>query len=166
MKTSRIAALAATGFAAMGLALAAGPARADGHTLPDTGQPAPGPIFTPSEMPYPFSEAVQVGDVLYLSGQIGAAADGASLVPGGIEPETRAMMSRIEATLTRHGLDWSDVFQCTVMLADMADWPAFNAIYATYFENGRYPARSAMGVNGLAIGAAVEMECLAYLPQR
>jgi reactive intermediate/imine deaminase len=168
MNTHRIAALGPLGLAGLalaGLALAAEPARADGHTLPDTGQSAPGPIFTPSELPYPFSEAVQVGDVLYLSGQIGAAADGASLVPGGIEPETRAMMSRIEATLTKHGLGWSDVFKCTVMLADMADWPAFNAIYRGYFEEGRYPARSAMGVNGLALGARVEMECLAHKPQ-
>lgn len=152
--------------AAAVLTLNATPALAEAHhdAHPHHGE-ASGPVFTPSELPYPFSEAVQVGDVLYLSGQIGVAQDGVSLVPGGIEPETRAMMDLIEASLTKHGIGWSDVFKCTVFLADMAEWPAFNAIYATYFEEGRYPARSAMGVNGLALGAAVEMECLAYRPQ-
>ncbi|MFT7359309.1 RidA family protein [Parasphingorhabdus sp.] len=128
------------------------------------GQPTD-PVFTPSEMPYPFSSAVQVGDVLYLSGEIGAAADGQSLVPGGIEPETRQMFARIGATLALHELGFDDLFKCTVMLADMQDWPAFNALYKDYFEPGRYPARSAMGVSGLALGARVEMECWAWNPQ-
>jgi reactive intermediate/imine deaminase len=125
-----------------------------------------GPVFTPSGLPYPFSSAVQVGDILYLSGDIGAADDGKSVVPGGIVPETRRMFERIEATLERHGLGIDSLFKCTVMLADMGDWPAFNAVYAEYFEPGRYPARSAMGVSGLALGASVEMECWAWLKQR
>lgn len=126
---------------------------------------ARGPVFTSSDLPYPFSAAVQVGDVLYLSGDIGAAEDGRGVVPGGIEAETRRMFERIGATLARHGLGFESLFKCTVMLADMAEWPAFNAIYAEYFEKGRYPARSAMGVNGLALGARVEMECWAWNPQ-
>jgi reactive intermediate/imine deaminase len=109
----------------------------------------------------PFSSAVEVGDVLYLSGQIGAAADSRSVVPGGIEPETRQMMTLIGQTLHEHGLGYDDVFKCTVFLADMHDWPTFNGIYASYFKPGHYPARSAMGVNGLALGAHVEMECWA-----
>ncbi len=124
--------------------------------------PAKGPVFTPSDMPYPFSSAVRVGDVLYLSGQLGADESGKAVVPGGIEPETRAMFARIGKTLNQHGLGFDDVFKCQVFLADMADWPKFNAIYATYFKKGRYPARSAMGVNGLALGAKVEMECWAW----
>ena len=131
---------------------------------PASARPAD-PVFTPSELPYPFSAAVQVGDILYLSGDIGAADDGQSLVPGGIEPETRRMFERIGATLAGHGLGFDDLFKCTVMLADMADWPAFNAIYRDHFEAGRHPARSAMGVNGLALGARVEMECWAWNPQ-
>ena len=87
---------------------------------------------------------------------------GGTLVPGGIEPEIRAMFARIGQTLKHHGLGFDQVFKCQVFLANMADWPKFNAIYASYFKKGRYPARSAMGVNGLALGARVEMECLAW----
>ncbi|EED36417.1 translational inhibitor protein [Luminiphilus syltensis NOR5-1B] len=123
------------------------------------------PVFTPSVLPYPFSSAVQVGDILYLSGDIGVDASGRALVPGGIVAETRTMFDRIGATLQRHGLDFDDLFKCTVMLADMSEWPAFNAIYAEYFEAGSYPTRSAMGVAGLALGARVEMECVAWNPQ-
>ena len=122
------------------------------------------PIFSPSDLPYPFSAAVQVGDILYLSGEIGIAEDQKGVVPGGIVPETRRMFERIEATLAAHGLGFEDVFKCTVMLADMAEWPQFNEIYAGYFRPGSYPARSAMGVNGLALGARVEMEVWAYKP--
>jgi enamine deaminase RidA (YjgF/YER057c/UK114 family) len=75
------------------------------------------------------------------------------------------MFKRIGATLAAHGLGFDDVFKCTVFLADMSDWPAFNAIYAGHFTKGRYPTRSAMGVNGLALGARVEMECWAWNPQ-
>ena len=54
------------------------------------------------------------------------------------------------------------MFKCTVMLADMAEWEAFNKIYVTYFKPDRLPARSAFGANGLARGARVELECVAY----
>ena len=118
--------------------------------------------FFPRADDYPFSSAVRVGDVLYLSGQIGAAADEKSVVPGGTAAETRRVMEIMGQTLKEHGLTYGDLFKCTVMLADMKDWPAFNEIYAGYFKAGRYPARSAMGVNGLALGARVEMECWAY----
>lgn len=124
-----------------------------------------GPIFTPFELPYPFSSAVQVGDILFLSGEIGVSEEGTEVVPGGIVPETHRMFERIEATLARHGLGIDDVFKCTVMLADMSEWQKFNEIYSGYFEPGKYPTRSAMGVNGLALGARVEMECWAYNPQ-
>jgi reactive intermediate/imine deaminase len=116
-------------------------------------------------MPYPFSAAVQVGDVLYLSGEVGAEGDGRSVVPGGIVPETRRMFDRIERTLERHDLGLDSLFKCTVMLADMAEWPQFNAIYSEYFQAGSYPTRSAMGVSGLALGASVEMECWAWNPR-
>lgn len=120
------------------------------------------PVYYPSDLPYPFSDAVQVGNVLYLSGDIGDSGDGKTLVPGGVEAETRRIFERLGQRLAKHDLTYADVFKCTVMLADMADWPAFNAIYAEYFKEGRYPARSAMGVNGLALGARVELECWAY----
>ncbi len=110
----------------------------------------------------PFSEAVRVGDVLYLSGVLGNAPGRMELVPGGLEAETHQTMRNIERVLRDNGLTLDDVFKCTVMLADMSRWSAFNAIYTTYFKPDRLPARSAFGANGLALGAAVEMECLAY----
>ena len=122
------------------------------------------PVYFPSDYPFPFSDAVQVGDLLILSGQIGAKPGTTAVVPGGIEPETRQVMANIDASLKRRGLGMEAVVKCTVMLADMKDWPAFNKIYATYFTKGRYPARSALGVNGLALGAKVELECWAYSP--
>ena len=109
--------------------------------------------------PLPFSDAVRVGDILYLSGQIGRV-DGK--VPDGIEAQTKAVMEGIGAVLKRSNLTHDDLVKCTVMLDDMADWPAFNAVYVTYFKPGRMPARSAFGTDGLALGAKVEVECMAY----
>ena len=108
----------------------------------------------------PFSEAVRVGDTLYLSGQIGIVPGSLELVPGGLENEARQTMKNIETTLAAHGHSMGDVVKCTVMLADTSEWPAFNDIYASFFENP-YPARSALGANGLALGARVEVECIA-----
>lgn len=109
--------------------------------------------------PLPFSEAVRVDDTLYLSGQIGRTPDGK--LPDGIEAQARQTMDNIGVTLAKAGASWSDVVKCTVMLDDMKDWPAFNEVYATYFEPGKFPARSAFGADGLALGALVEVECLA-----
>lgn len=108
----------------------------------------------------PFSEAVRVGNTLYLSGQIGVRPGTLTLVPGGMEAEARQTMENIRTSLTAHGYSMADVVKCTVMLADMADWPAFNAIYQTFFTPP-FPARSALGANGLALGARVEVECMA-----
>ena len=110
--------------------------------------------------PLPFSEAVRVGDVLYLSGQIGIGADGK--LPDGIEAQTKQAMDNIGAVLKRAGLTYADVFHCTAFLADMKDWPAFNTVYVPYFPAGKMPARSAFGANGLALGALLEIECQAY----
>jgi len=110
--------------------------------------------------PLPFSEAVRVGDVLYLSGQIGFGPDGK--LPDGIEAQTRQAMENIGGVLKRAGLGYGDVFHCTAFLADMKDWPAFNKAYVPYFPAGKMPARSAFGANGLALGALLEIECQAY----
>ena len=114
--------------------------------------------------PYPFSSAVRAGDFLFLSGQIGSEiVDGApKLVAGGIEPETKQTMENIKTILATAGLTIEKVVKCSVMMADMAEWPRMNAIYATYFP-GKKPARSAWGANGLALGARVEIECVAYV---
>jgi reactive intermediate/imine deaminase len=117
-------------------------------------------------MPYgrptrPFTPAVQVGDVLYLAGQIGTAASTqGGVVPGGIQPETRQTMLNIKDVLEKSGSSMDHVFKCTVMLADMKEWDAMNEVYASFFPNHK-PARSALGANGLALNARVEIECLA-----
>lgn len=110
----------------------------------------------------PFSEAVAYNGVLYLSGQIGTGADG-GLVAGGIEAEARQTMDNIKAVVEKHGLTMGDIIKCTVFLADIAEWPAFNDVYVGYFEPGRLPARSAFATSGLALGARTEVECIAAL---
>jgi len=110
----------------------------------------------------PFSPAVQVGELIFLSGQIGtdASANG-GLVAGGIEAETRQTLENIKRTLEAVGSGMDRVVKCTVMMADMAEWDRMNVIYRTYFAPDRLPARSALGANGLALGARVEIECIA-----
>ena len=110
----------------------------------------------------PFSEAVRVGDTVYLSGQIGNVPGPGPirLAPGGMAAEARQTMDNIQTSLQAHGLSMADVVKCTVMLADMKEWGAFNDVYKTYFS-GNFPARSAFGSNGLAFNARVEVECIA-----
>ncbi|HQV69910.1 MAG TPA: RidA family protein [Thermoflexales bacterium] len=107
----------------------------------------------------PFSEAVRVGDLLYLSGNIGDGADG-KLVSGGIQAETRQAMENIKEVLAKHGLTMNNVVKCLVMMADMNEWKAMNEVYVTYFPE-HLPARSAFGATALAMGARMEIECIA-----
>ena len=113
----------------------------------------------------PFSLAVRVGDVLHLSGALGNLPGRLELVPGGMGEQARQTMENIGAVLAAHGLGFEAVFKCTVMLADMTLWGEFNKVYVGYFRPDRLPARSAFGANGLALGALVEVECLAHMPQ-
>ena len=126
------------------------------------------PQFFPSPEPalaaFPFSEAVLVGELLFVSGQIGNAPGSAELVPGGIVPESKQAPENIRVILARHGSSLDQVVKCTVFLADMHDWPAVNDVYRAQFR-GRFPARSVLGASGLARGARVEVECLAFVPQ-
>ena len=110
----------------------------------------------------PFSEAVRVDDTLYLSGMVGVKPGTTELVPGGIEAESRQTMENIRMTLEAHGASMDDVVKCTVMLANISEWSTFNQVYKTYFE-GSYPARSALGASGLALGARIEVECIAVV---
>jgi len=108
----------------------------------------------------PFSEAVRVGNILYLAGVTGVAPGGSQPVPGGIEAETKQVLENISAVLQRNGSSMDQVVKCTVMLADIGEWARMNTVYVTFFPK-HFPARSAMGVSGLAGGARVEIECLA-----
>lgn len=110
---------------------------------------------------FPFSDAVRVGHMLYLSGQIGTDSTGA-LVEGGIAAETQQTMDNIKAILERNGSSMDEIVKCTVMVEDIAQWGDVNEVYRTYFPN-HFPARSALGADGLALGALVEIECWATM---
>ncbi len=112
-----------------------------------------------SSNPLPFSDAVKVGDLLFMSGQIGLV-DGK--VPPTIEAQTKAAMEGIGRVLKANGRSYDDVVKCTVMLDDIGEWAAFNKVYVTYFKPTMMPARSAFGADGLALGAKVEIECIAW----
>jgi len=107
----------------------------------------------------PFSEAVRVGDIVFLSGVLGTDSTG-RLVPGGIGPETKQALENVKSALERDGLSMDRVVKCTAMLADIAEWGAMNTEYAKYFP-GPKPARSAFGASGLVRGGRIELECIA-----
>ena len=109
----------------------------------------------------PFSEGTAVNGLVFLSGQLGNVPGTMTLVEGGIEAETRQALTNIRTVLEGQGLGLDNLLRCTVMLADIAEWPAFNAVYAEFFTDLPMPARSAFGCNGLALGARVEIECTA-----
>jgi reactive intermediate/imine deaminase len=108
----------------------------------------------------PFSPAVRAGDFIFLSGQIGNLPGKRELVPGGIGPETRQTLEGIQRTLTEAGSSLERVVKCTVFLADIADYAAMNEVYRSFFPKDP-PARSTAAAGGLALGARVEIECIA-----
>ena len=110
---------------------------------------------------FPISDVVQVGNTLYLSGQLGMVPGTGKLASGGIEVESRQAMDNIQRILKSHGYEMRDVVKCTVFLADVAEFGQFNEVYTRYFEADRYPARSALGGISMVKDARVEVECLA-----
>ncbi|MDH3269767.1 MAG: RidA family protein [Gemmatimonadota bacterium] len=112
-----------------------------------------------------FSSAIRSGDLIFLSGQLGAlpGVTPPQLVEGGVEPETRQTMENIITVLDAAGATLDDLIKCTVFLADIADYAAVNTVYQEYFPNDP-PARSALAGSGLALGALVEIECIAAAP--
>lgn len=143
--------------------LLAGCARQTAMAPATTMMPAtPLEFLTPYGPPSrPFSPAVRAGELVFLAGQIGVRADAqGALVPGGVRPETRQTLENIRDVLQKIGLTMEHVAKCTVMMADMKEWDAMNQVYATFFPVNK-PARSAFGASGLALGARVEIECIA-----
>lgn len=116
------------------------------------------PVF--EGMDLPFSGATRVGNLIFVSGNLGTAPGSLELVEGGIGPETRQTLENIQAVLERHGASLDDVVKVTVFMADISEWPAMNEVYREFFT-APYPARSAMGSSGLAMNARVEIECIA-----
>ena len=108
----------------------------------------------------PFSPAVRVGNMLYLSGQIGNRPGTRELADTGIAGQTRQALENVKALLASAGSSLDRAVKCTVFLTDVKDYAAMNAVYATYFPKDP-PARSTVAGSGLALGARVEIECLA-----
>ena len=109
---------------------------------------------------YPFSEAVIVDNIVYLSGKVGRLPSG-ELIQGGIEAETLQTLKNIESVLQKVGLTRKDIFKCTCMLVDIKDWSKMSKVYKSFFNREKLPARSAFAGSGLALNAKVEIECLA-----
>ena len=109
---------------------------------------------------FPFSDVVHTaGGLVFLSGLVGTGLDG-ELVERGLDPETHAIFRQMKSHLYQMGLGLDDVVKCLVMINNIDEWAAFNKIYTSYFKPP-YPARSAFGADGLALGAALELECTA-----
>ena len=118
-------------------------------------------VLAPNPSPLPvFSPAVRTGHLVFLSGQLGIKTGTLELVAGGIKPETTRTLERIQSLLEEIGLGMEDVVKCTVFLADIADYAPMNEVYLKFFPQDP-PARSALAASGLALGASVEIECIA-----
>jgi len=108
----------------------------------------------------PFPDGVRVGEFVFMSGQIGIKPGTLELPAGGIEAETRQLFENLRVTMETHGMKLSDIVRIQAMLADMAEWQRFNAVYLEFFPDAA-PARCAFGATGLALGARVEVEAFA-----
>lgn len=132
-----------------------------------TSPPPAVPEFSPAPagplQKLPFSEAVAANGFLFVAGQLGNLPGTLQLAPGGLAAEAPQALANLKSVLERHGCGLRDVVKVTVFLADIAEWPAFNAAYQQVFA-APFPARSALAASGLALGARVEVECIAALP--
>ncbi len=107
----------------------------------------------------PFSDAVEINNLLFLTGQIGKDHKAGKLVDGGIEAETKQVIKNIEDVLKHHNLSLDNVVKCTVILKDINDFKAFNSVYTQYFT--KKPARTTFAAAGLAGGASIEIDVIA-----
>jgi reactive intermediate/imine deaminase len=132
------------------------------ESAPSGGNPPPEFLNADPNTSAPYSDAVRVGSMLYLAGKLGLGPDG-KLVAGGITAEAQQAMENLKHTLESNGSSLDRVVSCLLLLADIRDREAFNAVYEKYFAKGRFPARSAIGTSGLYSGARVEISCTAVM---
>ena len=110
----------------------------------------------------PFSHAVKAGDFLFITGQMPTLLNNpAKLVDGGIIEQTHQVMRNLESVLTNAGSSFSNVVFARVYLVNFQDFDKMNSVYETYFDSQKLPARTCIGVTGLAVGAAVEIDLTA-----
>jgi len=121
-------------------------------------------LVVPNAPPPPptaaYSHAVRAGDLLFVTGQLGVDPRTNALVPGGATAQTRQVMQNLETVLAGAGTSLARAVMVRIYLVDFADYPAVNAVYASYFEPGRLPARTTVGVTALALGGAVEIDLI------
>jgi len=121
-------------------------------------------LVVPNAPPPPptaaYSHAVRAGDLLFVTGQLGVDPRSNALVPGGAAAQTRQVMQNLETVLAGAGTSLARAVMVRIYLVDFADYPAVNAVYASYFEPGRLPARTTVGVTALALGGAVEIDLI------
>jgi len=110
----------------------------------------------------PYSQAIQIGNLIYTSGQIPIDPATGNFVEGGVKEQTRQSLTNIQAILEEAGLTMANVLKTTVFMADMADFADMNSVYAEFFTEP-YPARSAVAVKTLPKGALVEIEVIAEI---
>ena len=108
----------------------------------------------------PYSQAISANGMLFASGQVPIDPATGEFVPGGITEQTRQVLTNIKAILEAAGLTMDNVVKTTVFLQNMSDFAAMNAVYAEFFTEGQYPARSAVEVGALPRGALVEIETI------
>jgi len=129
----------------------------DPEFLMAAGAPPPPPTAA-------YSHAVRAGGFVFVTGQLGVDPATNRLVAGGIEAQTHQVMRNLVTVLAGAGASLNRVVMVRIYLVDFGDYPAMNAVYASYFAAGRYPARTTVGVTGLALGAAVEIDLVVQLP--
>ena len=116
------------------------------------------PGAPPPPLTAPYSHAVRAGEFLFVTGQLPTDPATGRLVEGGITAQTHQVMRNLQAVLRGAGTDLPRVVFARVYLVNFADYAAMNAVYQSYFTPGRLPARTCVGVTGLALGALVEID--------
>lgn len=111
----------------------------------------------------PYSQAVGISNLLFLSGQIALDPETGTLIGGGVQAQTNRIMENIKGVLEAAGLTMDHLVKVTIFLENMDDYPVVNEVYGGYF-NDAPPARSAVEVSGLPLGVAVEIESIAAIP--
>ncbi len=109
----------------------------------------------------PYSQAVQVGDVVYLAGQIGINPASGVLVEGGIKAQTKQALDNLGAVLKEAGMDYDNVVRATVFLSDVNNFQTMNGVYGEYFKSDHPPSRSTVEVGGIPRGALVKIDFIA-----